>query len=1133
MGQSVQFRILGPLEVAVGGRQIAVPLGRQQITMAMLLLHPGQVTPADRIAEAVWEDRMPATPANQIAICIHALRRKFSAAGADEKIITTRAPGYLLRPAPGSIDTHVVEEHAAAARKALADGAVEVAAERLRAALAVWRGRCLAGITSRVLQPEIIKWEERRLALTEEYFQAELQLGHHVDIISQLQAFVAEHPLREKARVRLMVALYRAGRQADALNAFHDARRVLKDELGLDPGAALQATHRAILRGELSPPAGGPGPEMADEAPEPARSASAAGRTGGVRGPAAGTGAGAATHRVPTADEHADDLPAGGGEPVRRPAPAAPDLAPGGGPEALPGGVEPGRLLGPVAIPDVRPGSAEPVRPETARAGRHPDIRPRMLPADIADLTGRHGEAEELERALTPDDRAVLPIALVAGRGGVGKTTIAIHVAHRLSPVFPDGQLYVDLRGAHQPAADPLEVITRFLRELGADTSTIPDGLEARAALYRSLLADRRVLLVLDNAADERQIEPLLPGSPGCAVLITSRYRLTCLAGVRLVDLAALESDQAIQLLTWIVGASRVEVEPRAAEDLARFCGGLPLAVRVIGARLAAKPHWSLAQMVTRLADESRRLDELAHGSLEVRASLALSYQALEPAARLLFRRLALLDVVDFAAWVAAPLLESSMQEAEDLLERLVDARLVDVFCRDATGNLRYGFHDLVRLYARERVEEAESAEERTAAVGRVCSALLHLTEQAHRRVYGGDYVVVHGPAPRWRLDERTVQRLTEAPLAWYDAERRTIVSAVRQTAAAGMSALCWDLAGTALSMFGVRSHYDEWRETHEVSLFAARAANDRCGEAVLLTGLGDLYVVQQRYEQAAERLGGALEIFDEIGNWHGYGLALRKVAYIDSVYGRTDEALRRYETACRLLREAGDRGAQAHVLRWTSQIYLERGQPERARPYMEEALAVAEGSNGRARAQSLYLFGELHLATGDLETADKTFDEVLALVHQIGDPRGQAHALYGKGRVSLKLGFHRIADSTFRQALAIAREVPDRLVEVQTLIALGELHTMKGETTRAIGLLTDAVRAAQEIHSLVWLARGLTALAEVHFSAGAESLAEQCLAEAARLRAEFGVTRARTGPPAGRAPLRMVVAGRSAGNVS
>ncbi|MDW5328078.1 AfsR/SARP family transcriptional regulator [Plantactinospora sp. KLBMP9567] len=346
---------------------------------------------------------------------------------------------------------------------------------------------------------------------------------------------------------------------------------------------------------------------------------------------------------------------------------------------------------------------------------------PARLPPDVADFTGRDREAAQVVALLRtrPDNGGRRLACVIGGMAGLGKTALAIHVGHLLRSSYPDGQIYLDLRGAGPQPADPVDLLGTILRALGTEASEIPPSMADRVQLYQSRLAGRRVLVLLDNAASEQQVRPLLPESPTCAAMVTSRARLAALEGVPLIDLDVLEHQQALELLSKIVGAARVAAEPESAVRIVELCGHLPLGVRIAGARLTAKPHWRLARLADRLSSQRRRLDELRIGDLEVRASVALSLQGLGEPARRAFRLLALLDAPRFAIWTAAVLLDVTLATARELLEQLVDARLLDVVQVDGSSQARYFFHDLVRALALEQAADEETADERYAALDR------------------------------------------------------------------------------------------------------------------------------------------------------------------------------------------------------------------------------------------------------------------------------------------------------------------------------------------------------------------------------------------------------------------------------
>jgi hypothetical protein len=434
----------------------------------------------------------------------------------------------------------------------------------------------------------------------------------------------------------LILALYRGGRQADAIAAYEALRRALSDEMGLDPGPALQELHLKILRGDPS------------------------------------------LHGEPHNGPH------------QRPGP------------------EPARAH-----------LIEPPPPSPSA------VVPRQLPRDLPDFCGRSGEMKQLTGLLTASDPmpGETPVVVISGKGGIGKTALAVQAAHRLSATFRDGQLLANLHGSGLRAAPAASVLASFLRALGVTGSAVPRSIEDRAAMFRSLTAGRRLLIVLDNADGEGQVRPLLPASASCAVIITSRARMTGLAGARLINLDVLDDDHAMDLLGMIVGPGRVSAEADDARLLVSLCGGLPLALRIVGMRLAAKAHWPLATLAGRLADQRRRVTELTYGDLDVRATFALSYEALDEPAKVMLRRLSLLDTPDFPAWAGAALLDISPDEAADICERLVDAQLLDPAGRRPRGEISYGFHDLVRAFARDLANAAEPEAARTAALDRAFGA--------------------------------------------------------------------------------------------------------------------------------------------------------------------------------------------------------------------------------------------------------------------------------------------------------------------------------------------------------------------------------------------------------------------------
>jgi tetratricopeptide (TPR) repeat protein len=663
-------------------------------------------------------------------------------------------------------------------------------------------------------------------------------------------------------------------------------------------------------------------------------------------------------------------------------------------------------------------------------------VRPAQLPPDVADFTGRDEQLVQLLELLQPGspDHAVVITAL-AGMAGVGKTALAVHAAHRLRERYPDGQLYVDLRGADRVPLDASGVLARMLRTLGV--ARTPETLEERTELFRSRLADREVLLLLDNAVTEQQVRPLLPGSPTCGVIVTSRNHLAGLAGVRLIDLDVFEPDQAVELLARIVSAERVAAEPEVAERLVRLCGYLPLAVRIAGARLAAKPHWALARLAERLEDEQRRLDELRLGDLEVRAGVTLSYEALDPVTKRALRLLGLLDVPHFGAWVAAAVLGITPARAEDLIEQLVESQLLEVV--GDNGHLRYRFHDLIRVLARERAEAEDSPADRQAAVRRAFAGWLTVAEQADARLPSTALGVVRGPVPRWYGE---TPRISD-PLAWFESERTNLVAAVGQACRVGLAELAWELAQTLTDFLDLRGSYDEWRQTHERALAVVRDRADRLGEAVLMRGLAQLgtYTLPPPdYLSMAEQ---AQTLFAELGNPVGESDAQWLCAHAHRSAGDLDQALTCLQAALDLAVKAGHRTGEAFAWEGFGEVRREQGLLVEAMDCFERCLALwRELGRSRHVALALHDLGLVHGELGQHEASSRRLREALSLFHSLGDRLSEAGAEHSLGALDLRHGRAAEAVVHLRQALRLWRELDVPYREAQTRDLLHRAET-------------------------------------------------------------------------------------------
>jgi DNA-binding SARP family transcriptional activator/tetratricopeptide (TPR) repeat protein len=962
----LEFRILGPLEVLDGDRLVEVRAPQQRALLVALLLHAGQVVSANRLIDLLWGPAPPDRAMATVQTYVYRLRqmlRRPDGSGDPVAALHSRGSGYVLEVAPGGLDLARFRRLADEGRQAVAAGELERGAAALRRALGLWRGPALAGVAAEPLRAQARRLEEERLRVLEESVEAELELGWHADLVGELTGLVGEQPLREWPWRQLMLALYRSGRQADALAAYRDLRRVMVEELGIEPGAELQRLQQQIL--------------AADPALE-ARSAAGGARTG------------------------------------------------------------------------------------PADAGGDPPV-PRQLPADVATFTGRERELAWLERALALAG-SVRPLVITAidGTGGIGKSALAIHAAHRLAERFPDGQLYVNLQGATaglEPLA-PLEALGRFLRALGVGSQEVPSQVEEAAARFRSEVAGRRVLVVLDNARTAEQVRPLLPGDSSCGVLITSRQVLASLEGAQALHLDVLPRQQALELLGRLAGPARVAADPAAAAQVVAWCGHLPLAILIAGARLAARPRWPLRALAERMADATRRLEELRVGELAVRASFDVSLDALqtsgdpvERAAAAAFGPLSLPDGPDLGVATAARLLDRPEGETEELLERLVDARLLE------TPRLgRYRFHDLVRLYARQHADRQDDQVSRHSALERAFSFYVATAWRAHALLRPGDQRLERID-PRWTARGNGLELADPAAaLAWLESERANLVAAVRQAAAIeGLAGVAPQIAHALFGFFQVRSYWPDWIQVNHATLEVARRTGDRAAQAQAHHDLGVIHMWQARYEEAVAQLERSLALRRELDDRRGQPESLTNLGTIHERQGRYQEALACLQQSLAISGELDDRPGQAKGLSNLASIHERQGRYHEALACLQQSLAICQ-ELGHRYGQALNL-ANLGIIYEQLERYDEALDclqRSLASFRELGDPYGQSENLNNLGSVYQRQGRYDEALACLEQSLAIRRELGDRHGQAAALRNLGD-------TLRTLGRHQQARMAWQE----------------------------------------------------------------------
>lgn len=994
----MDFRILGPLEVSHDGQLVGLGGPRHQTVMAMLLLEANRVQTVDRLVSALWDEEPPPTARSQVQICISGLRSRIAdGVNAQHRIVSSRA-GYMLALGADPLDSSEFTSRVVAARRARTARNLAAAQAEFRSGLALWRGAALAGIDSRLVRQSAAMLDERRLVAIEECLDCELRLGICSDAVAELTALVAANPLRERLHALLMLALYESERQAEALDVYRRARETLVEELGIEPGAALQHLHAGMLAGT------------------------------------------AIRELLGVADQ-------------RSAATAA------------------------VALP----------QPTDLPADLHV---PRLLIADIPDFTGRTKLVDQVISDITgaasnaAAEHAAVPVSVITGRGGVGKTTLTVHIAHKVAAHFPGGQLFARLRVNDRPV-DPAEVLERFLQAMGCSGTMLPEDIEKRAEIYRDKLAERRILIVLDDVMSEQQISMLLPGNALCSVIVTSRRRLTGIPATHRLELGNFSHPDAVKLLAKIAGPERVEAEPTAVLALCGLCGYLPLALRIVGARLAARPHWHVADLVDRLADESRRLDELDHGNMGVRASIALTFQSLSAGAQVLLRRLALFDAPSFGFWVSAPLVDTSVSAGQELMEELAEAYLIDADPHPS-GVSRYRFHDITRLFARERLVMDESAPDRHAALERLLGSILQLASEAHQREYSGDFLMLHGGGSRWPLPAALVDHILRNPLDWYEHERPSIVAAVRQAAASGMVEIAWELALSSVALFESHSHFIDWRETHERALEAACRVGDQRGEAAMRYSLGSLHMFRHRPERAATELALASQLFEKLGDDYGIALVRRNQAYLDRISGKLNLALAKWTRALDTFRAAGDLIAEAHILHNMAQVRLDLGDEVAAHELLDRARIICvDLQNRRVGAQVYHRLGELHLRRGELEAAARAFNEALTAVRESHDKVGECHALLGLGTVHVRQNDPLGAGALLKAAESVARSLGERMVLGRVGLAQAELLLSQGLPGAAAEYADQAIGDFEHVEAHLMSAEALLIRGDIHLATG------------------------------------------------
>ncbi|GLI03338.1 SARP family transcriptional regulator [Phytohabitans aurantiacus] len=904
-----RIAVLGPFEVSVDGRPVTLTAGRLRTVLVVLALSAGEPVTVDRLARAVWGEELPRDARRTAQLYVTRLRRRLGA-----EAIRTVPGGYVLDVEPDRVDavrfTRLLDAAASAT-------GVEAERALLVEALALWRGEPFEGARSAWLDGvEASRLVDRRLAALERRIELDLTTGRGADLVTELQSLTRLYPLRERFWGHLMTALYRAGRRADALDAYQRLYRLLTDELGIEPSQPIAEIHRGVLSGEAP--------------------------------------------------------------------------------------LDPAAASGWLALPP-----------------------PRQLPAATSHFAGRSSSLARLD-ALLPSEvdahPATVVIAAIAGTAGVGKTALAVRWAHRVAHRFRDGHLYVNLRG-FDPSNSPMrpaEAIRGFLHALGVPAHRVPDEPSDQIGLYRSLVAGRRMLVLLDNAHDANQVRALLPGTAGSVVVVTSRNQLTGLvahSGAHLLTLDVLTAREATRVLQARIGGERVARERRAAEEIAEHCGRLPLGLTIVAARAVAHPDFPLAALAGELRDARGRIQALAgeDAVTDARSVFAWSYRQLTADAARLFRVLALHPGPDISAPAAASLAGLPRARVRELLAEL--AR-IHMLAEHAHG--RYALHDLLRAYAVELAGGCESSDQRRAAVRR---ALDHYLHTAHAAAYRLNPHRDHPGAPTDPAPGVSPERLGDRPalLAWLAAERAVLLACVRQAVDSGLDGHAWQLAWALGGYLARSGRWQDWMATQSAALHALERLGDRYELARAHRGLARAHRQLGRLDDAQTHLRVALRLSGELGDRGGLGYTHHVLGQLSDMRGNLLGALDHAEHALRLFRSVNDVAGQAFALNSTGWCHARLGEHR-------QALALCA--------------------------------EALSLQQRIGDPYGEATSWDSLGYVHHRLGDGQRAIACYEASLVLRRDGGERYGEAWTLIRLGDARYAQGDS----GAAGEAWRLAASI---------------------------------------------------------------------
>lgn len=974
------IRMLGPLEVSSSRGSVPIGGPRQQKLLALLLLNRGQVFPTERLIDELW-DAPPQSARQQVHNAVGGLRRALTA-GSEQVRITTTDVGYVLSlPNEAVVDVDLFLDQVKDAKEAESRNRLRDAIQHLEEAVAMWRGDALTGLDGTSITNAAASLDERRLVVIEDLMGLRLRTGETNSVVFELQQLVAKHPLRESLRGSLMQALHLSGRQADAIATYEAGRRILADELGLDPGFELQRIHAMILAGTTSVPAAPPAVEAAAE---------------------------------PSAKSY--------------------------------------------------------------------------LPHDTSDFSGRSGELVQLLSETRTARPTALVISAIDGMGGVGKTTLAVHLAHQVAHDYPDGQFFVDLHGftSGVEPITPEQALDALLRDIDVPPEIVPSSLDGRSALWRKSMAGRKALLIIDNAKDAAHVRPLLPGTAGVLVIVTSRRKLAALEGATPMSLDVFPHDDAIALFTKIAHTSRTDSEPEAVATAVELCGNLPLAIRIAAARLRDRTSWTVSDLVDRLRDHTRRMRFLQIDDRSVTAALKVSYRYLAPQQQRLFRLLSLHPGGDFDVNAAAALADLPLDEAEYCLESLFDDNLLK---QNIPG--RFHLHDLVRDCALSLLHETDDKNEQTAATERMLDYYLHASYRWCEVLGSTPYQALADVAKQSGGEAQPVSR--DVAIDRLKTELGNITALARFAAQNGWHRHAWRLACAVQPFMTLRNYDGKAYALFEDGASSAQASGDLQGASACLHLLAAVCRERRSSSEAKQHLESALKLSRKAGDQN---LEMGQLIELGSLY-LTDENLMMarsiFMAAEELQPPDSSKSFRAMIAANLGVVHRDLGEYDLALGYFHRALnSISKEDTARHVPMIRWSIGlSLHFQ-GDHAAAEREFAEISRVSSAVQSAHGEALSELGMCMTHRARGTLDKSIASGRRALTLARQFEFRKVECEALISLGEAIVALDDIDRAEHVYTQAMEKAEQYSLIRYKARALEGFAHIALRRGRVADAKQ-----------------------------------------